>query len=246
MRRPPAPVRRARPAAGPAGTPARRRARAVPRAAPAATRAGTTCARVRGTARGRAAGRGRTPARRGRARPAPRAAADGRGRADRAGSTRAPYPAYPDYGPRPGLDFMAPMEERDFPLFPLGIVALPSEVVPLHIFEERYKTMIEVCLEEEREFGIVWLSDDGLKSTGCAVEVAEVLERLEDGRLNIVCRGTRPVRILERQEDLPYPAGVVEFPEDKAEVPDQKVVEQAHDIYADLVEQVTDRRPDTE
>ena len=43
----------------------------------------------------------------------------------------------------------------DFPLFPLGLVALPSEVVPLHIFEERYRTMIERCLEQEREFGIV-------------------------------------------------------------------------------------------
>ena len=46
---------------------------------------------------------------------------------------------------------------RDFPLFPLGIVALPSELVPLHIFEERYKTMMARCEEEESEFGIVWV-----------------------------------------------------------------------------------------
>ena len=51
---------------------------------------------------------------------------------------------------------------RHFPLFPLGLVALPSEVVPLHIFEERYKAMIARCLEEESEFGIVWLADDDL------------------------------------------------------------------------------------
>ena len=44
---------------------------------------------------------------------------------------------------------------RDFPLFPLGIVALPHELVPLHIFEERYKTMIGECLESGSEFGIV-------------------------------------------------------------------------------------------
>ena len=44
----------------------------------------------------------------------------------------------------------------DFPLFPLGIVALPHELVPLHIFEQRYRTMISECLERGTEFGIVW------------------------------------------------------------------------------------------
>ena len=52
-----------------------------------------------------------------------------------------------------------------FPLFPLGIVLLPSEVVPLHIFEERYKLMIGECLEGDAEFGIVWLSNEGLRQT---------------------------------------------------------------------------------
>ena len=100
---------------------------------------------------------------------------------------------------------------RDFPLFPLGLVALPSELVPLHIFEERYKTMMARVLEEEGEFGIVWVADDGLRPVGCACEIAEVLERMPDGRLNLVARGTRPFRIEARQEELPYPAGVVEF-----------------------------------
>ncbi|HXP29040.1 MAG TPA: LON peptidase substrate-binding domain-containing protein, partial [Solirubrobacteraceae bacterium] len=57
---------------------------------------------------------------------------------------------------------------RGFPLFPLGIVALPSEHVPLHIFEDRYRRMIEECLQAEREFGIVWLSEEELKPVGCA------------------------------------------------------------------------------
>jgi Lon protease-like protein len=135
---------------------------------------------------------------------------------------------------------------RDFPLFPLGVVALPSEVVPLHIFEERYKTMIGECLEREAEFGIVWLSDDGLRTVGCACEVTEVLDRDEDGRMNILARGTRPFRIVERQDDLPYPAGEVEFVQDKDEEPDAQALEAAHDVYAKLVEQATDRRPEPE
>ena len=133
---------------------------------------------------------------------------------------------------------------RDFPLFPLGLVALPTELVPLHIFEERYKTMIGRCLEEESEFGIVWMADDGLRPIGCACEIAEVLERLEDGRINLIARGTRPFRIEARQDDLPYPAGTVEFLVDRAEEADPDVAAGAHAAYADLVSQATDRTPD--
>ena len=139
-----------------------------------------------------------------------------------------------------------PERRRDFPLFPLGIVALPTEVVPLHIFESRYKTMISECLESGSEFGIVWLSDEGLRPIGCACEISEVLERMEDGRMNILTRGTRPFRIVERQAELPYPAGEVEFLEEKREEPDRAALEEAQHIYADLVEQATDERPDRE
>jgi Lon protease-like protein len=140
-----------------------------------------------------------------------------------------------------GLDWIVVELVRDFPLFPLGLVALPSELIPLHIFEERYKTMISHCLEQESEFGIVWLADDGLRPIGCACEVAEVLERLADGRINLVARGTRVFRIEERQDGLPYPAATVEFLEDRDELADPEAVAGAHLAYADLVEQATDR-----
>jgi Lon protease-like protein len=135
---------------------------------------------------------------------------------------------------------------RDFPLFPLGLVALPTELVPLHIFEERYKTMIGRCLEEKSEFGIVWMAEDGLRPIGCACEIAEVVERLEDGRINLIARGTRPFRIEARQEELPYPAGTVEFLEDREEEADAELSEAAHAAYADLVNEATDRTPDLE
>src|SRR3954468_108342 len=129
----------------------------------------------------------------------------------------------------------------DFPLFPLGIVALPHELVPLHIFEPRYRTMIGECLENGTEFGIVCAADDGQRAIGCAMEVAEVLERMEDGRLNILTRGTRPFRIVAERDDLPYPAGTVEFLEDKEEAADQDTADSAHEAYSELVEQATDR-----
>src|SRR3954453_11363011 len=133
---------------------------------------------------------------------------------------------------------------RDFPLFPLGIVALPHELVPLHIFEERYRTMIGECLDRGSEFGIVWAADDGMRPVGCAMEIAEVLERMEDGRLNILTRGTRPFRIVDEQDDLPYPAGTVEFLEDKEEPADAGTARSAQEAYSELVEEATDRTID--
>src|SRR4029450_8984325 len=83
-----------------------------------------------------------------------------------------------------------------------------------------YKAMVARCLEEESEFGIVWMADDGLRPIGCACEIAEGLEGLPDGRINLIARGTRPFRIEERQEELPYPAGAVEFLADHEEAAD--------------------------
>src|SRR3954469_19996451 len=133
---------------------------------------------------------------------------------------------------------------RDFPLFPLGLVALPSELIPLHIFEERYKTMIGRVREDDSEFGIVWMADDGLREIGCACEIAEGLEEAEDGRVHVVVRGTRPFRIEARQDELPYPAGVVEFLDDRVEEPDSDAAAGARSAYAELVRQATDRTPD--
>ena len=131
-----------------------------------------------------------------------------------------------------------------FPLFPLPLVALPGEEIALHIFEERYRTMIGECLELEHVFGIVWLADDELKPVGCACAVDRVLERMDDGRFNIVARATRPFVLLERDDALAYPAGAVEFILDEDELPDSSAAEAASDAYAALVQAATDEEPD--
>jgi len=141
---------------------------------------------------------------------------------------------------------MADAISNEFPLFPLELVALPGELVPLHIFEERYKTMMSECLEDEREFGIVWLSDDGLREVGCAMKIENVLEETEDGRINLVARGTRAFRVLERQGHLAYPAGVIEFLADREEVAEPELADNARAAYADLVKRATDRTPEGE
>ena len=132
-----------------------------------------------------------------------------------------------------------------FPLFPLGLVLLPGELVPLHIFEERYKQMIGECLDQEREFGILWLADDELKDVGCAARITRVLEQFDDGRMNILVEGTTPFRLERRIGDLDYPAGDVELLDDEPGA-DDAALERTRTTYADLVEEVTDSRPEAE
>ena len=133
------------------------------------------------------------------------------------------------------------------PLFPLGLVLLPAEVVPLHIFEERYKLMVGECLERESEFGILWMADGGLREIGCTARVTQLLERMEDGRMNILVQGAEPFRLVRRIENLPYPAGDVELLDEEEDADDAAseaaAGASAREQYADLVERVTDSRP---
>jgi Lon protease-like protein len=133
-----------------------------------------------------------------------------------------------------------------FPLFPLELVVLPTEMVPLHIFEERYKTMVGECLARDHEFGVVWLSDNGLRHIGCACRIERVLDRDDEGRMNLLTRGTRPFRVIERQGHLPYPAGVIEFLADRGERVESRLKAEAQDAYGDLVRRATDREPKAE
>ena len=94
---------------------------------------------------------------------------------------------------------MGDADDRLLGLFPLGIVLLPGEVVPLHIFEERYRKLIGERLEEG-EFGIVLAEDDSVRECGTAARVAQLIEELDDGRMNILVQGERRFRIVEVRE----------------------------------------------
>ena len=131
-----------------------------------------------------------------------------------------------------------------FPVFALDLVALPTEVVPLHIFEDRYRAMMADCLDEEREFGIVWSGPDGLQDVGCAMQITHVVERFDDGRLNLVTAGTRPFRIVELEGELPYPTATIELLEDSGEAAAPEELESVRLVYAELVEEATDQEPD--
>lgn len=100
------------------------------------------------------------------------------------------------------------------PLFPLQLVAFPGSVIPLHIYEPRYREMVGEAETFGTEFGIVLSRDGGIVNAGCAVVVESILERYPDGRFDVLTRGMRRFSILSVNEDLEYLRGEVEFFED--------------------------------
>jgi Lon protease-like protein len=121
-------------------------------------------------------------------------------------------------------------------LFPLGIVLLPTEQIPLHIFEDRYQELIGECLAEEREFGLVFADEDGLRQIGTRAAVTEVLEKFDDGRLNIVAEGRQRFRLVELTGGRSFQTGIVEELVDEPDSADPEDTERALELYERLVE----------
>jgi Lon protease-like protein len=136
----------------------------------------------------------------------------------------------------------------ELPIFELPMVLLPGELLPLHIFEERYKRMVGHCLEDGEPFGIVFRDGDGsARRIGCEARVTEVTERFDDGRLNIIVTGERPFRVLDRYEASEFPAAEVAPVEpgtaEEAE-PDADAAQAAREAFATLVRKVSDSETD--
>ncbi len=119
-------------------------------------------------------------------------------------------------------------------LFPLGIVLLPSERVPLHIFEPRYQELIGECLADRREFGLIFADDEGVREVGTRARVIDVLEELEDGRLNIVVEGGARFRVERLTRGRAFLTAVVEPVPDEPGSWDATVVQLALEAFRAL------------
>lgn len=135
------------------------------------------------------------------------------------------------------------MSDR-IPIFELPLVCLPTEQVPLHIFEPRYRAMTAHCLESESPFGIVLNDEGGARSVGCLAKIEEVLEQFEDGRYNLVVVGTNPFRVLDRFEEAEWPAAEVVEELDEVDLPGGPDAERAQGAFVRLVEMATGNPPD--
>jgi Lon protease-like protein len=122
-------------------------------------------------------------------------------------------------------------------LFPLSLVLVPTERIPLHIFEPRYKDLVAVCIERGEEFGLVLAAGDGaVHEIGTRAAVAEVLEVLPDGRMNIVVEGGERFRLLELTTGHSYASAVVEDVVDEDDPPDDADTERALELFRGLAE----------
>jgi Lon protease-like protein len=120
-------------------------------------------------------------------------------------------------------------------LFPLNLVLLPGEQAPLHVFEPRYKELIGECLAEDEEFGLVLADDDGIREIGTRAGVIEVLERFDDGRLNIVVEGRERFRLIELTEGRAFATAEIADIDDDGENPTEEEVEQCLAAYDRVV-----------
>jgi Lon protease-like protein len=122
-------------------------------------------------------------------------------------------------------------------LFPLPIVLVPTERIPLHVFEERYLELISECVETDGEFGLVLTTGDGaVHEVGTRAAVVEVLEVLEDGRMNIVVEGRERFRLLELTSGRSFRTAVVEPVTDQHEPSDRADADRAVGLFRQLAE----------
>jgi Lon protease-like protein len=105
------------------------------------------------------------------------------------------------------------------PLFPLQLVVFPGSIVPLHIFEDRYREMVGAAAADGSEFGIVLAKDGGIVNTGCTVVVDQVANRYPDGRFDVITRGRRRFEIIALDQEKPWLRGEVQYFEDEDLVP---------------------------
>lgn len=101
-------------------------------------------------------------------------------------------------------------EPLDLGLFPLDLVLLPGEKVPLHLFEPRYRQLYADCVLEEKPFVVVRAGVTGTADVGCSARFATLVRRFEDGRLNVVVEGVQPVLLREETEGRLYFSALVE------------------------------------
>jgi len=106
------------------------------------------------------------------------------------------------------------------PIFPLGIVVYPGENLNLHIFEPRYKQLINECHSQKKQFGIPTVIENRLLDYGSLAEIMEMTKVHENGEMDIKTRGSRVFRILEVIKEVPdklYSGAIVNYPETNEE-----------------------------
>ena len=100
---------------------------------------------------------------------------------------------------------------ENIPIFPLELVLYPSEQLPLHIFEDRYRQMISRCLEGETPFGIILINEGKIADVGCTAQIAQVVTTYADGRMDIIVHGVKRFKVSRFMDQLAYMTADIEY-----------------------------------
>jgi ATP-dependent Lon protease len=126
---------------------------------------------------------------------------------------------------------------RELPLFPLPeVVLFPGRPLPLHIFEYRYRIMMNTVMESDRRFGVLMWDPvrEEPAAIGCCAEVIH-FQRLPDDRMKVLTLGQQRFRVLEYVREKPYRVGLVEWIEDE---PTERDLKSLSGEVGDLLENV--------
>lgn len=134
------------------------------------------------------------------------------------------------------------MEEMLLPLFPLELVLVPEETLPLHIFEDRYREMIGECLRAKtsgfgrQDFGVVLGKGQEISNIGCTAHIVNLARKYDDGRMDIVTVGKQRFEILLTNEERSYLRASVEFFDDEgSDTPEQTEAEKAIRLFQEVM-----------
>ncbi len=122
------------------------------------------------------------------------------------------------------------------PLFPLNVVLFPQSQLHLHIFEDRYRTLISECVTYDTQFGIILIHEQDVRTIGCTAAVKEIVKRYDDGRMDIIVEGRRRFTLHNFVEaPHPYFSGRVSWLEDIAEDVDEPLKKHAVRLHNQFV-----------
>ncbi len=133
---------------------------------------------------------------------------------------------------------MSTNEADRTPVFPLGLVLLPRMPLPLHIFEERYRQLINQCLQKDEPFGVLLHTGSTVQTVGCLARIDSVINTYDDGRMDILAVGTERFRVTRMHEEKPFLEADIEiFHDDPIDISaENRIEELAKSAVTDLQE----------
>jgi len=124
-------------------------------------------------------------------------------------------------------------------IFPLGIVLFPESVIQLHIFEEKYKVLINHCLNTDINFGVNTVLSSKIQKIGCTAKIVDVLKKYPDGKMDIIVKGKRKYLIRKRNVGpFDYIEADIDLIDEDNEYPDIQTIEECVRIYNTIAEEV--------